>query len=60
MKGKYDGADNPNAKKVKCVETGMVWDYTGDLAKELGVKDATVRNYINKSRTIKGRTYIRI
>ena len=60
MKGKYSGRKNPNSRGVKCVETGETWEYTGDLANDLGVKSSTVCTYIGKKKRIKGKTYVRI
>lgn len=32
----YSGAENPNAKRVLCIETGVVYETMNDAAKDTG------------------------
>ena len=51
-KGINRGASNPMSKKVKCLETGKIYDTLSEAAKDAGVSVSTVSKCVNGGNTI--------
>lgn len=56
LSGRYCGSKNPRATKIKCVETGEIYNTMKDAAKHLGLKSqASITLAIkNENRTARG------
>lgn len=50
----YDKGLNSNKRRVRCIETGMVFDSTADASAYLGYKSGGVSNMMRQGKTCKG------
>lgn len=48
------GAGNPKSKRVRCIETGEIWQSSNEASKELGLSRNSVANAINRGGKAKG------
>lgn len=56
----YAGANNPRAIKIKCLETGKIFDTIKDIKYETSLAESTIYSKISKGKKIDGKTYVKL
>ena len=56
----YSGAENPNAKRVLCIETGVVYETMNDAAKDTGCNASKISAVCHGQRNHTGGLHFKI